>query len=571
MPTKISCANIRAFRGIPGELSIDFRDLTGQPVSLVLVGDNGTGKSSVADALEFCLQARIGRHKSLTNPGVSSPISFASADLPIVRTTLSTGDVVERTIRRTDGVPLIAPTRAHRDFSFAAFVLRRADILRFLETSEDDRQLMFLDYLGGRGEWAGSMEERDQLLRSRKDVLRKSIEDQLSELAKTLGWEYPENLLDEPGFESLLRKRLYRGMSPQQAASRGYRVTVRPAVQKRIEAIKQTMREFKAASRAARQIGKIGVDFKKAMETLRAVLTNASDILTAAFHDISNVAFVDRLELTAQPGKQFSLKLQVHLKNGGICAANQVFSEANQDLLALLVFLSVIEQATHNGQAPCLVLDDVLQSVDAGVRVAVTEHMVRRLSGWQLVFTAHDRLWQAQLRSILQRAGHQFIEREIVRWSFDDGPVLVAGRNEDEERLRIALGGSDPIGICSQAGLLLESFADRMSWTLPVAVTRRFGDRYTLGDLWPAVIKALRQTKISALADAADRWAHLRNIAGAHHNEWAKSLSLDEARQFGTAVLSLHDAVRCSSCHRFVERAGTSRRWECRCGSLIIG
>jgi hypothetical protein len=424
--------------------------------------------------------------------------------------------------------------------------------------------------VGGRGEWAGSMEERDQLLRNRRETLRKRIESETSALAKAMHWSLPKGLLDQAGFDGLLRRRLYRGMSPEVAKSRGMPLTVRPGIQKRIDSINEAMREYKGTGRSARQIGKVGVDFSKAMKTLRKVLANASTTLTTAFHSISSVDFVDRLELTTDPDKEFSLKVQVHLRNGSVCAANQVFSEANRDLLALLIFLSVIEEANHRSQAPCLILDDVLQSVDATVRVAVTEYLVKRFDKWQLVFTAHDRLWQAQLRSILQRAAHPFIEREIVRWSFEKGPVIVAAASEDDDRLKEALMGGDVIAICSHAGLLVESIADRLSWSLPTSVTRRFGDRYTLGELWPGVVKTLRKTSIAPQADATDRWVYLRNIAGAHYNEWAKSLSLEEARQFGFSVQTLYNSIRCSGCRRFVERAGSASRWECRCGKLVI-
>lgn len=569
---KIIALELTAFRGMPGTLALDLRSpSTRKAASLLLVGDNASGKSTIVDALEFSLQARVGRHRSLTSRDVSSLISFSVDALPLTRVTLASGEVVERRVVVTEGIPLIEPRTAHPNFAFAAFVFRRADILRFYDTAEENRQLMFLDYLGGRrGDWAGSMEERQQLLKTRRAELMQAIQKQVHEFCALMKWRPIENLLDEQAFDALLRKRLNRGLSLEQGQRKGFQVELQSMVQKRIDAIRSSLREYRATTHALRGAGRPGVDFKKSMDTLRKVLGNASEVLTSSFTKISALDFIDKLQIAAPPGKEFSLRVIVHLKNGRTCSPMQVFSEANRDLLALLVFLAVLEEAARNNQTPCLILDDVLQSVDASVRVAVTEYLVQRLADWQLVITAHDRLWQAQLRSILQRHGHDFIEREIIRWTFDGGPVLSLARSEDGALLKETLEGGDAIAICSLAGLLHEGIADRLSWVLPVAITRREGDRYTLGDLWPPVVKTLRKTTAAVVADTADRWVHLRNIAGAHFNEWARTLSLGEAREYGAAILALLEKVHCVNCQRFIERVSTAAKWECRCGRTAL-
>ena len=46
---------MRAFRGVPGEMTVDF----GKGDSIVIYGDNGTGKSTIADALEWYFTGEI--------------------------------------------------------------------------------------------------------------------------------------------------------------------------------------------------------------------------------------------------------------------------------------------------------------------------------------------------------------------------------------------------------------------------------------------------------------------------------------------------------------------------------
>lgn len=116
--------------------------------------------------------------------------------------------------------------------------------------------------------------------------------------------------------------------------------------------------------------------------------------------------------------------------------------------------------------------------------------------------------------------------------------------------------------------MLLEQVCGNLSWRLPVSVTRRRDDRYTLGDLWPPVRKALQKTDVANAADEIDRWLHLRNLVGAHYNEWATVVSTSEARQFGEAVLRLYDGVKCDKCGDWIASTRQNNVYECKCRAL---
>ena len=55
MTERVQRLVMRAFRGIPGEMTVDF----GKGESIVIYGDNGTGKSTIADALEWYFTGEI--------------------------------------------------------------------------------------------------------------------------------------------------------------------------------------------------------------------------------------------------------------------------------------------------------------------------------------------------------------------------------------------------------------------------------------------------------------------------------------------------------------------------------
>jgi hypothetical protein len=174
--------------------------------------------------------------------------------------------------------------------------------------------------------------------------------------------------------------------------------------------------------------------------------------------------------------------------------------------------------------------------------------------------------------NICRRSGHRVLAKEIVRWEFGSGPVVRAARVDPGSELRVALDHeATPATLSGQAGLLLEETCHHATIFLPTSVTRRKGDRYTLGDMWPPVLKKLKKTTAKPEAQAVDATIELRNMVGAHYNEWAKSLSREEARLFAVAALALYERLFCSECLGWIEYAGdAASSWQCRCGHLVL-
>lgn len=303
---------------------------------------------------------------------------------------------------------------------------------------------------------------------------------------------------------------------------------------------------------------------------IQDLLAGVAHRLNDSFRDISGSEFVQSITVSHGDISPVSLSVRCILRNGTICTPQQILSEANLDLLSLLFFLAAAKESAARGQAKVLILDDVLQSVDAGIRVSVVDYMLREFSDWQLIVSLHDRLWWTQLRELCRRHRHEIIEREIVRWEFDLGPTLLQGRDMVESLVTV-LDAGDRVAICSRAGILLEAICSRLSWTLPVSVTRRKDDRYTLGQLWPAICKALSGTSIRTTTIDVEKWLHLRNLLGAHYNEWAQSASTHEAQSFGKSVLRLYQSTHCSRCFQWIERSHESdKKWLCRCGQTVV-
>jgi hypothetical protein len=165
------------------------------------------------------------------------------------------------------------------------------------------------------------------------------------------------------------------------------------------------------------------------------------------------------------------LKVRVRTSNGRVVRPENVLSEANLDLLALLVFTSIAKAAAEQGQDRVLVLDDVVQSVDTPIRTKLLEYLAVHFDEWQLVITTHDRMWRELAFDTLESEGTAVMGLDITGWSYLTGPGVRGYLGSKVERLRRRIAaGDDATDICSDAGLALEEVCQQLSWRLPVEV-----------------------------------------------------------------------------------------------------
>jgi energy-coupling factor transporter ATP-binding protein EcfA2 len=573
---------LEQFRGVPGKLSIELLGSDSAACSLLLIGDNGSGKSTIVDALEFALQGRIGREGTLSARGVPSVLSLKDATTAAVVITFSDGTKVMRQVKLDEDGVLEYDQRPHKDYALSPLVLRRADILQFWRTPDEQRQFLFFEYFraepGGVVELAlpAAIKELQEALYSTKQERRVA----LSRLAALLGPNATDALSEEIDLEKWITRFVYNGIDSdtrEKLKKKGTPAHI-PVVQHKlvwkIRELTQRLSNLKKEVKEKTKAAKAAVPTPKAAATQKG-LTQISDFVTEAFASLSSAApFVKSLSLELGKLSSVSLSIMVRTKNDKATSPQKAFSEANLDLLAVLLYVAIARQAAAKGQGRLLVLDDVLQSVDGVTRLRMVEFIVKSLDGWQFVFTLHDRLWAEQLRSVLRRLNHPFVEREIRRWTFDGGPEIVDSLRLPTGGIESAIGTGEVYQICAEAGLLLERCCSHLSHTLPISVTRRRDDRYTLGDLWPGILKALRKNSAKAAAEEVERWMHLRNLLGAHFNEWANTLTRSEAEAFGVAVRDLALLLWCAKCGAWVEavRVGANKitGWSCRCGKTTV-
>ena len=73
--------------------------------------------------------------------------------------------------------------------------------------------------------------------------------------------------------------------------------------------------------------------------------------------------------------------------------------------------------------------------------------------------------------------------------------------------------------ICASAGYLLEYMCEKLSCILSTSIKRKYGDRYTIGDLWPGIYKELKKSLAKNDFSEINDLLYLRNMVGSHYNE----------------------------------------------------
>jgi recombinational DNA repair ATPase RecF len=557
---------VQDFRGVRGSMRVSCTDRAGRPVSVLISGDNGTGKSSLVDAIEWACQGsqRQGTagHRLGMLVNLASSVQQASAEV-----TLSNGDVILRKVMWAEESGFTVHSTGSRGmFDRAPMLLKRFDILRLLETGPSGRGVLFLHHRLSEDDAEGKRKSRDVSIHPDDiQALKRRSRELAARLAASLGVEV--DVSNAQGIDQLIKEHVYRGFSPTQAKRLNIRVAdEHQSLVDQIRAAQEKASELKKLSRGVQKktVGKAEVRVRQLSQLLQGV----DEWLTSAFLEVTRASHVKAIEVKFAQAGVVSIEFSCLLANGRRVEPTDLFSEGYQDLIAFLFFLAVLREAAKVGQPKVLLLDDVFQSVDASIRVAVMDLVAKEFSDWQLFFTVHDRLWKAQVAEVLKRASHPFIEVSLADWDFSSGARILDSSLDPSASLRVALDGGDSAAVSALAGRLLEAMSDRMSWTLRTSIQRTRGDKYTLADLWPGVAKALKRLGLSNEVEYVDRWRHLRNMSGAHYNEWADSVPWSDARQFGLSVISLLEALRCEECQSWIEGPGTPL--SCRCGALCL-
>ena len=123
--TKIDSLYIKQFRGITDQLLIDFT-MNKTAESVLIFGDNGSGKSSVIDALEYVTRGTIHTSSSVHNGDwLYNSISYNKSQEAFVEIKLNTSNAYSATLKKPeDDKKILKKVQILPMFRRAPFILR---------------------------------------------------------------------------------------------------------------------------------------------------------------------------------------------------------------------------------------------------------------------------------------------------------------------------------------------------------------------------------------------------------------------------------------------------------------
>lgn len=588
---KISKVYIKSFRGIPNECTLNFCGKDGNAKSVIIYGGNGSGKSSIVDAIEFNLQGRIERNSNIKNPKRPSALNFLSKESLCAYTKVEFDNktnnerniIVEKDEVNDRDIIYSSSDEAHEDFNEVAIALRRNEIIAYNNEEEKRRQFFVSSFI-----YSKQIEEQ---INTHKDIVK--LENQIgnlgeqiftrrTKLSEMIGYSYTDIEKNREGAVNFIQRKFFPKSNELYALVESASKKINGAVAKSnnisekkynkyIELAKEIDTLSEKKEKRKRELNKLRDTLRR--ENLPIFLKEeyyekAGELLTQGFIGISELDYIEKIELSTGSETLNSLTIKIQLCNGKVVSPTQIFSEANYDLMILLLYISIIRVGIKKEKkAQVLIIDDVLQSIDANIRTKFMSYILKELKGWQLIITCHDRLWLTQLKHIFRRNGIQdYKEFHITNWSFETGPIIHEEKtNAVDESIQQALATNNMRIISSTTGFMLEKICNEVTMSMHFSIERPKDDKYELENLWNVIKARFEKDEIlGSICKELDNVYYLRNTHGAHYNIWAESVSDAEVLRFADLVQKLYNGTFCPKCFSWIKKDG-KHKGVCNC------
>jgi hypothetical protein len=342
------------------------------------------------------------------------------------------------------------------------------------------------------------------------------------------------------------------------------------------ERLEALLAEYGVVSRQSSSLQRILQAFEDLERHLMSdILSRISATVTAFYKSLHPGEDYDDVVLHFLPddrGVEFSLVAY----GEHVSPPRLVLSESHLNSLGICLFLAAARE--FNRVNRFLVLDDIVNSFDAGHRGQLAELLVRELSDFQLVVLTHDPIWFDMLRRIAPAAEWEF--RKIVGWSYYQGVEMELSPRDQLARVDRAITTGEE----SWAGNLLRQHMEGRLKFLCEAVGARVryrsgyrNERRTAGELLQDLHAHLRHRRFDDAGEpvwnSLQACAFVTTIASHDQRQPITGLSMGDIRYARQKIEELENLFECVNCNRPVWYAKVSEAdfiMQCECGQLKL-
>lgn len=316
-------------------------------------------------------------------------------------------------------------------------------------------------------------------------------------------------------------------------------------------------------------------------ETLEEIQTQLDEILNLT---ASELTLQDNYKLEST---ETGIEFRVPFHDGSTQRPNQIFSEGQQDIVGLSLFLAMANVACVDS-VEIIILDDVLSSVDAEHRSHVARILDTEIGErFQFVLTTHDLVWSRHLR----QSGHVGSENVIhlSGWSYEAGVHRHHDITDPQKNIEFHLKNNDLTAAAAWGRKTAEFYASKGCEELNTKIRYNKIEQLSLSDylhsLMPVLVEILndgtvdgdtiydegkrdeiveRFGKIQTFIDQ-NHWGMNKNV---HYSEPEyASYSEPELRENLAILDDLSDVLYCSCCDTW--RKNHDEGFGCDCSILV--
>lgn len=241
-------------------------------------------------------------------------------------------------------------------------------------------------------------------------------------------------------------------------------------------------KEFENQRHALTQILKLYEQFeKKTMESILQVMSEDINRFYTILHKQDDHEDV-RLDFSDK-GRGITFKLKFHKQD--VDQPIKYLSDSHLNSLGLCFFLASVRHL--NQTTNFIVLDDVVNSIDANHRRQLIEIIRDHFQDYQFLILTHDETWFEMLNQQLEGLGWK--SYEVISWKLES--VVIEPTKDRIQKVQDLITVSNGEGVARHLRIYLEQEVKRLCKSYHVPVEYR--EEYRLEDLWQPLKKHLKE------------------------------------------------------------------------------